>query len=227
MGSAKVVSLMVRPLQASHLCFETSGILGQPNAQLGQSNVQLGDTVTAFDFNRFYALLGSRPTVSSADPSRLLYDFLQIQTAVSPFTLAALRAEPAKAALDKAINARQNAYFAKYGNASAIIAEINNLYSPSVIDSKPNRLAILSALADDQANALKAAYTPDRLGVVTTTQSILHSHTDSEGHSHGTGQSNEEQIGVTEDVSPREPNEPAKFAPPLPAGGGDPSPTGP
>ena len=125
--------------------------------------MQLGDSVTAFDFNDFYALLGSMPTVPGppADPSRLLYDFLKIQSFVSPFTLASLRAEPAKAALDKAINARQNAYFAKYGNTDAIIDETSNLYSPAVPDSKINRLAILSALANDQATALNNAYTSD------------------------------------------------------------------
>jgi biotin carboxyl carrier protein len=174
MGSAKVASLKVTPLQASHLCFETSGILEQPSAQLG-------DTVNAFDFAAFYTLLGSMPTASSADPSRLEYDFQQIQAAVSSFRLVSLRAEPVKAALDKAINARQNAYFAKYGNAPTIISQINEFYSPSVVDSKPNRLAILSALADNQANALKAAYTSDgRLGVVKTTGSVLASTTTSE-----------------------------------------------
>src|SRR5208282_4923024 len=81
-----------------------------------------------------------------------------------------------------------------------------------------NRLAILSALADDQANALKAAYTPDRLGVVTTTQSILRSHTHSKEHSDGTGQSDEQQIGVVGDVSLGQGQEHLNFGP-LPTGG--------
>jgi biotin carboxyl carrier protein len=216
MGSAKVASLNVRPLQVSHLCFETDGILGQSTAQLGA-------TVTAFDFAGFYAVLGSMPT-AAGDPSRLLYDFLQIQSVVGPSTLASLRAEPRKAALDKAISARQNAYFAKYGNAPAIISLMNDFYSPAVIDSKPNRLAILSALADDQANELKAAYTSDnRTGVVKTTNSALQSTTETAGYTSETGsstqsgsiteygQSNDESIGIP-DVS-------GTINPP-PAGGG-------
>lgn len=198
MGSAKVISLKVTPLRASHLCFETSGILEQPSAQLG-------DTVTAFDFAAFYALLGSMPTVSSADPSRLLYDFLQIQSTVNSSRLASLRAEPVKAALDKAINGRQNAYFAKYGNAPAIITQINASYSPSVVDSKPNRLSILSALADNQAAALKTAYTSDsRLGVVKTTGSVLTSTTTSEDTSTTTSKDSTSESGKSSQSSQTE-----------------------
>jgi len=133
----KPVSLRVRPLQASHLCFEVDGILGELNTQLGAP-------VAAFDFAAHYARIGSFPTITG-DASRLLYDPLEIQALVRPYALVALRAEDRKAALNKAINARQNAYFAKYGNAPAIISRMNELYSPSVAGSKPNRLDILRA----------------------------------------------------------------------------------
>jgi hypothetical protein len=98
MGLAKVVLLNVRPLQASHLCFEVSGVLGQLNTQLGAP-------VTAFDFNAFYVDLGSVPTVPN-QPSRLLYNFLEIQARVSRFTLAAVRSERLKVLLNKAVNSR-------------------------------------------------------------------------------------------------------------------------
>ena len=117
MSTAIPVSLHVRPYQAAHLCFEVDGILESATAQLGA-------TATAFGFPAFYAILGSMPTVSG-DPSRLEYDFPAIDAAVAPFALAALRKEPRKAALNTAINARQNAYFAKYANAPAIIAMMN------------------------------------------------------------------------------------------------------
>jgi biotin carboxyl carrier protein len=202
MGSAKVVSLDVRPLQASHLCFETDGILGQSDAQLGAA-------VTAFDFAGFYAILGSSPT-TPADPSRLLYDFLEIQAYVSQYTIASLRAEPAKAALNKAINARQNAYFSKYANAPAVIAQINDSYSPYVPDSKPSRLLALSALADQQASELATAYSLDgRTGVVRTTNSTLDSTTRSRGESKETGQSNEENVSLDLPVAGNLPNPPS------------------
>ncbi|MBV9373606.1 MAG: hypothetical protein JO320_00825 [Alphaproteobacteria bacterium] len=60
---AKVVSLHVRPFFASHLCFETDGILGNLNLTLNPNGGLLGATVPAFDFDLFYAILGSRPTL--------------------------------------------------------------------------------------------------------------------------------------------------------------------
>jgi hypothetical protein len=191
MGSATPVSLHVRPYQASHLCFEVDGILEISNAQLGAA-------ATAFDFPAFYAALGAMPTVSG-DPSRLQYDFPAIDAAVAPTALAALRAEPSKAALNSAVNVRQNAYFAKYGNSAAIIALMNEYYSPSVAESKPNRLAILTAIANDQFTELKNAYTADaRLGVVKTTQSVLNSTTESSDSTRGgSSQSTSEQGAST------------------------------
>jgi hypothetical protein len=114
MGTAKIMSMRSRPFQISHLCFDSDGILGELKAQLGTN-------AAAFDFPVFYATLASAPTVAG-DPSRLLYDFLAIQAFTAPAALASLRAEQGKAALDKAINARQNAFFAKYGSISAIVS---------------------------------------------------------------------------------------------------------
>lgn len=191
MGTAKVVSMSVMPLQASLLCFEVGGILGE-------LDVQLGAPVTAFDFAGCYATLGSAPIVTG-DPSRLQYDFLAIQGLASAHTLAALRAEPAKAVLDKAINARQNAYYAKYGStqSAAIIAQMNQNYtidpsSPHYNNSKAQRLALLAGLALEQQDLLQHAYSSDgRPAVVMTTKSVLKSETHSHGSSGETGQSSE------------------------------------
>lgn len=192
MGTAKVLSLRARPVQASHLCFETDGILEELKTDLGKP-------AAPFDFPAFYAILGSAPTVPG-DPSRLRYDFLAIQAFTASHTLASLRAEPAKAALDKAVNARQNAFFAKYADIPALVARINAWYSPGTPNSKPNRLAVLSALANDQANALKAAYTADqRLGVVKHTHSILDSLTLSRGASASSGSA--QSTGQNADIS--------------------------
>jgi hypothetical protein len=147
MTAAKVVSLRVRPSQAAHLSFEVGGILGE-------SNMELGAPVAAFDFGTFYGTLGSMPTVPG-HPARLIYDFLEIQAAVKPFTLVALRAEANKAALSKAINARANAYYAKYANGPAIISRMNNFYSPSVSGSKPVRLEVLSSISQNQMEQLR------------------------------------------------------------------------
>ena len=88
--------------------------------------------------------------------------------------MVALRSEPAKAVLIKAINARQNAYYAKYGNASAIISLMNQYYSSSNANSKPNRLQALSELSELQATTLQAAYIANgKEGVVKTTAAFL------------------------------------------------------
>ena len=233
---AKVVSMRVRPLGVTHLCFETDGILGDINLSLNPNSLGLlGATAPFFDFDLFYAELAARPTqpatgsiifasnpaagqtitldgttwtfvtalttgnqlligatlaatltgavttlqasndphtqnfrfsatatalvltaaidgpagnsltlstnvtgaklsaptLLGADLSRLLFDSLTIQAQVAPYALAALRAEPKKAALNKAILLRQNTYFAKYANSDKIIARMNQYYSQS------------------------------------------------------------------------------------------------
>jgi hypothetical protein len=187
MSAAKPVSLSVRPFQVSHLCFEVGGIVEGSLAQLGAK-------ATAFDFPAFYTTLSAVPTVAG-DPSKLLYDSLAIEAAVAPFALVALRKEGRKAALNNAINARQNAYFAKYANAPAIIAKMNEFYSTSSSTSKPRRLEVLRLNADFQFVLLKGAYERDgRTDVVRTTGSVLNSTTQSGGQSTTIGQSNLESL---------------------------------
>jgi hypothetical protein len=184
MGTAKVISMTVRPCQVAHLCFELDGILEVSNAQLGAP-------VLAFNFPAFYAILGLMPTVDG-DSSLLLYNFPEIDGAVAPFALVALRKEGRKVALAKAINSRQNAYHAKYGHITDIVSQMHTNYSPSVTGSKMQRLQILAGIATDQWNLLQAAYQNDsRTGVVKTTKSILGSTTLTSGSSHQTGTNTE------------------------------------
>jgi hypothetical protein len=167
---AKVLALSVRPLQASHLCFNMDGILG--DAILNSKNepvATLGAPVTAFPFDSFYSTLETAPT-THGDKSRLLYDPGQLQSYTQPYALATLRAEGRKLALQKAINARQNAYWAKYGSISKIKDQMVNSYSASKKNSKPARLTTLGQLADEQWNKLSKEYNSDkRTGVVKST----------------------------------------------------------
>jgi biotin carboxyl carrier protein len=182
MATAKVVSLRVRPWQVAHLCFETDGILDLDGIFVNAQ--RLGTTVSQFDLDSLYTVLEGAPT--GTDPSRLLYNSSQIQTSTKPFTLASLRAEGRKAVLDKAINARQNAYYAKYANAPAIIALMNQYYSTgaSATGSKPNLLGQLVTVSQGAYTQLYDAYNGDkRMGVVRTTTSALASDTTSYGYS--------------------------------------------
>jgi predicted exporter len=137
--------LSARPFQASLLCFEVGGILGQLGAKLG-------DTVTPFDFTTFYAGLGA---TAPGDASLLAFNSQGILTApsVGASTLAALRAEPRRSALDRAVNLRQNAYFAKFANSLSVATTANNLYGAGPT-GKPARLQNLRTLAQQQADQL-------------------------------------------------------------------------
>jgi hypothetical protein len=182
MPAGKVVTLKAAPSQSAILGFDLSGIIEQ-------SGVQLGQQVTGFDFATFYANLGS--TVQGS-PDRLAYDSAAIAAdpAVAASTLMALRAEPRKALLDKAIAARQNAYFQKYANQVAIINLQQQFYDPNNPDSKYGRLVTLSDISQVQATLLQAAYAADgRTGVVKQTTSTLNSQAQTTGTSVTTGNS--------------------------------------
>ncbi|MGB8420716.1 hypothetical protein [Paraburkholderia sp.] len=220
---AKVVSLHVRPLQVAHLCFEVDGILGPWSSQL--ANGQLGQNVTAFDFPSFYAELGEVPTVTG-EPSRLLYDYLAIEyaTPVVASALTSLRAESRKAALDKAVNARQNAYFTKYSNIPGIIKLMELYYTydttnPLSATAKPNYLAVLAGISKDQWIQLLDAYeseTPPRTGVVKNTISALGSDTTSYGYSAAGGETAQVSSGTSLPFQPAQmpPQPPAPWAEP-------------
>jgi hypothetical protein len=122
--------------------------------------------------------LESFPTTGS-DKSRLQYDALALQDYAKPYALASLRAEGRKLALQKALNTRQNAFWAKYGSRQAgIVQKMTEYYSlsSSYPKSKPNRLAKLSSLADSQWSLLSNAYNNSkdkRTGVYRSGVSVL------------------------------------------------------
>ncbi|MGA7283313.1 MAG: hypothetical protein WBW87_02105 [Candidatus Cybelea sp.] len=175
MASAKVVSIKAIPWKVSHLCFEVGGILGELDVQLG------APVAAPFDFTGFY---GGLSATAAGDPSLLSFNSNGILTAppVVASLLAALRAETSKAVLDKAVCARQNAYFAKYGSASSIISTISAYYGGGST-ANPARIANLVELAQTQADQLWQAYSDAGIaynssnldGVVKTTSSTLNS----------------------------------------------------
>ena len=100
-NAAKVVAMHAKPLQVSTLSFEVGGILQNLNIKLGESVTfpGMGGKSVAVDFEKFYTELSSFPTVAG-DPSRLYYNIKEILDAVQPYTLATLRAEDSKLALN-------------------------------------------------------------------------------------------------------------------------------
>jgi hypothetical protein len=184
MPSAKVIALKARPYQTSHLCFPVHGIIdvsGPSNPKQLMNPIQLGDSVKAFPFDKFYANLSN---ASPADASRLSYDSTGIlnDARVQASLLMTQRAESTKAVLDKAVNARQNAYYAKYQNRDDIIGVMQSFYKASNLPnvnvvstpSKPDMLITLRNLSQSQDNALTGAYVGNqRPLVVETTTSVL------------------------------------------------------
>ena len=186
---AKVVSLGVRPVQVSLLCFEAGGVLGESFAELGA-------TVSAFDFASLYQAFRKANLDQAVDPGRLPFDSDGIDTFVKGsklqpprnFVLATLRAETAKAALNKAINARANAVFTKYQKAQAIVNQMIQVAS-----AKATLLSDLSAFSQKQTELIDAAYTADgRKGVVKTSNSVFTNSQQSSGNSTTTGPGKDE-----------------------------------
>ena len=170
---AKPLSLTVRPFQVSHLCFEVGGILGRSFAELGTK-------VSAFDFDHFYNAFRNANKSQAVDPGRLAFDSdgIDKQTITTPdgrkFALAALRAEPMKAALNKAIIARENAVITKYGKATEIASFLKAAASVKVA-----RLTRLSSRSQQRTDKLLSAYSEKGVGrneidvVRTTTTDVV------------------------------------------------------
>lgn len=149
---AKPLSLTVRPFQVSHLCFEVGGILGRSFAELGTK-------VSAFDFDYLYNVFRNANRSRVVDPGRLDFgsDGIDGRTITTPdgqrFALAALRAEPQKAALNKAINQRANAVITKYGKATEIASFLKAAAADRIF-----RLERLSSRSQQRTNTLLDAY---------------------------------------------------------------------
>jgi HlyD family secretion protein len=160
MVPTKIVSLKARPWKSSQLSFEIGGVVGEINTQLGAA-------VTPFDFATFYASLN--PSIAGDLPTLSNSQSLLSAPAVSASSLATVRAEPRKAALDTAVNSRQNAYFAKY--SPTVIPDIVNnatkYYSAPGSAANPTNpwmLAQLQTLSGVQADQLTSAYNADGRG---------------------------------------------------------------
>ena len=211
MGIAKLVSMHARPWKVSQLCFEIGGILEQLNVQLGDSvGTAASATAAPFNFTSFYSGLGAHAV---GTPSLLTFNSAGIlsASAVTASLIATLRAESRQAALDKAVYARQNAYYARYSNISSVVTTATGYYG-SAITAKPALLQQLATLSAQQATLLEGEYVSDgRTTVVKTTNSVLSSTTlttesSSSSGSGGstttpnlttqtTGQSNQDEIG--------------------------------
>jgi hypothetical protein len=173
--ATKPVYLEVRPFQVSHLCFEVGGILGE-------SFTELGAPVSAFDFGGLYKAFRSATPSKAVDPRRLEFDSNAIDGKTKippdiknvppserrPLALAALRAETLRAALDKAINVRANAFMTKYADPVGTVVTIKEFAS-----IKTKALQFLLDNSERQGKMLIDEYEKDqRTGVVKTTQSV-------------------------------------------------------
>jgi hypothetical protein len=187
MAKAKLVSASVRPFQVAHLSFAVGGILGEPPVPAGGAApvpIQLGSAVTPFDFSTFYGNLGA-VVPTAGDLSRLVYDSQAIQTdpRVQASTLAVLRAEDIGAALDKAVNSRQNAFYKNYWDPGGFAGIIQANYGLTTTKAswppgttKPLLLQELNTLSQTQDGLLETAYTTPtdlRAFVVTQTTSDI------------------------------------------------------
>lgn len=188
MATAKLISMTAQPAQVSYLCFEVSGILDTCRAQLGE-------TVQDVPFFKLAEHVRAAGT-AAGDPSRLVCDAGGIMQEVDSLYLATLRNEDRKAALNGAVNTRQNLYFSKHANAASVISTIKGYFSKTSPASNANLLESLSDIANQQASVLQEAYTADdRTGVVRSTSSSLESRTSSSGSSNRAGKFYQQSVG--------------------------------
>ena len=172
MGTANVVSLFAQPLYVSYLCFEVGGILDTCPAELGRA-------VESISYTKLCAQMREAETVAN-DPSQLTFDSQGIADLAEGFSLASLRNEDRKSALDSAVGSRQNLFYSKYANAASVISTIRANYSQTEPVSKWQWLETLIEIAQQQYVGLADAYAEDdRLGVVRETSSSLRSSTKS------------------------------------------------
>jgi biotin carboxyl carrier protein len=158
--NAIIVSLRARPIQAAHLCFPVNGVIDQVT-------VRIGDATDQFDTQSLIASMLQFPT--GADPSLLSWDADAIANWAGQYNegngaLMTLRDNGAYAALDQAINARSNAYFAKYANPAAVVQALQNTYlapnnfSSPPVQSKSQHLANLMNCSQQQWTGLSNQY---------------------------------------------------------------------
>lgn len=160
MSTAQVRTLRVLPINAVDLCFPIAGIIGE-------FSVLLGKRYEAFDFASFYSGLSATVTTPTPDPSTLVYNSQAIHDdpAIQKANLMALRAESAKALLDKAIGSRFNLYWQKYFNISDVVGQTLSNYTQQM-----SGLNNLQNALGGQYTSLNGAYLGDgRTGVVRTT----------------------------------------------------------
>jgi HlyD family secretion protein len=158
MATAKAINLKVRPLQSVDLCFPIDGVIGE------QSDIHLlGKAVTGFDLPMFCDNL--LQPVSAGSLEKLKFDSQAIRTALQPSILYALRAEPTKAALDKAIAQRENSFLQKYKDKTGVITRMQADFGTAA-GSKTDRLNALKNISQSQFNDLDSAYTADGWTVV-------------------------------------------------------------
>lgn len=170
MANAKAHGLMIRAVQSAHLCFSVDGILQEMDTQLGAIVPQVFDLTTS---ESFYANLGTIASTPN-DSSLLQFNSQSIYKALATYRLAALRAEPIKAALDSAVISRQNAFYKKYIDVAGIIGVMDPWYRNNpAFSGLPIKVRLLSQLAgfsQSQQSILGTAYVADgRTGVVKNT----------------------------------------------------------
>jgi len=159
MPSAYARTLKVRPVQSSDVAFNMAGVIDFQDTE----RAILGGRVEAFVLQNLYMNLGQAET-----DGRLHFDAQTIRKYLdtdNPVLLFSLRSESLSAALEKAINQRQIAYYQTYAHISDITGLYSSLYrQPSDSNfptSKIGRLESLAVQTDQRYQVLKTAYTRD------------------------------------------------------------------
>lgn len=187
MDYSNVISMVARPIYRSYLCFEVGGILDTCDARLGDHVDGVSYETLCADVKKATpgVNLGGGGLGGVLRRGRISLDYSRLANADNVMdivkqytTLATLRNEDRKAALNTAVNTRQNIFFSKYASSSLVIDKMTEYYDIKRSNSKPNRLRALSNIAQQQSASLQEAYTQDQIDPVVQTTTSSTSTTD-------------------------------------------------
>lgn len=170
--AAKVRNMMARAAQSADLCFNMSGVITRRNFDFATGNgpAFLGQSVSALDIEaQLYDKLGE--TVPQSGPiqadARLKYGQEEINKALSGNAIStpapyifAIRNEAVGAALNQAIEKRENTFLERYMHVAEIKVRLTYSYTEIV-----SHLTELTKLTKNKFDKLDAAYSADGIDV--------------------------------------------------------------
>jgi biotin carboxyl carrier protein len=162
---AKVLSLLVRPIQSADLSFNIAGAIGHRFLE----RAKLGKTITSFNYGE--EVIKKLNSSMFGDDGNFGFGPQKVQEVFSSSVLYSLRNDTFSSLAEQAILQRKMAYLQRYKYKDKILAALKRVYPDNDLTSeaKLQRLRDLAALSVERRAKLKQAYDDKaQKGVFTT-----------------------------------------------------------